>query len=474
MSKALSLDILGANYLHFLSFSVLIFSILQMCSSSTADSDRYPLSPSPPTPILERHLLTLSAGPLLSSPHVARQVFALLPERNKLQNYLLTVDFDELGMILLLWPAIDFVASVSRRRDPLSQIFHAQRIILAYDRSRPFFYAYFAIKMFTGMFCDGSMQCLSLAYVADKVAESRRATAFGVLGGISAAGFVSGTLAARFLPTSYTFQVSAAVAVLATVYMRLFLVETDSKGDLVYECSQPLCPASSSEADSSSPKLLPIKKVPSLRDMICLLRSSLVLLRAALVTFFVSFGDSGLQAALLYFLKAKFQFSKDQFADLLLIIGIAGAFSQLFLMLPLTRIIGEEKLLSIGLLASCAYVFLCSVAWASWVPYLASLFVVMSIFVHPCIRSTVSQKVGPFEQGMAQGCMTGINSFASIISPFVFSPLTALFLSEGAPFNFKGFSIMCCGFSSLTAFTLFITMRETHPVLSKNTRQQQV
>ncbi|XP_020261674.1 hippocampus abundant transcript-like protein 1 isoform X3 [Asparagus officinalis] len=349
-----------------------------------------------------------------------------------------------------------------------------ETIILAYDRSRPFFYAYFAIKMFTGMFCDGSMQCLSLAYVADKVAESRRATAFGVLGGISAAGFVSGTLAARFLPTSYTFQVSAAVAVLATVYMRLFLVETDSKGDLVYECSQPLCPASSSEADSSSPKLLPIKKVPSLRDMICLLRSSLVLLRAALVTFFVSFGDSGLQAALLYFLKAKFQFSKDQFADLLLIIGIAGAFSQLFLMLPLTRIIGEEKLLSIGLLASCAYVFLCSVAWASWVPYLASLFVVMSIFVHPCIRSTVSQKVGPFEQGMAQGCMTGINSFASIISPFVFSPLTALFLSEGAPFNFKGFSIMCCGFSSLTAFTLFITMRETHPVLSKNTRQQQV
>ena len=29
-----------------------------------------------------------------------------------------------------------------------------------------------------------------------------------------------------------------------------------------------------------------------------------------------------------YFLKAKFHFSKDQFADLLLIVGIAGAFSQ--------------------------------------------------------------------------------------------------------------------------------------------------
>ena len=81
---------------------------------------------------------------------------------------------------------------------------------------------------------------------------------------------------------------------------------------------------------------------------------------------------------------------------------------------------------------------------------------------------------------MAQGWISGMSSFANIISPLIFSPLTgnsltkftkdgtwlvsysyyekisqfwkscdsllaALFLSDGAPFPFPGFSIMCIG-----------------------------
>ncbi|KAG1355389.1 hypothetical protein COCNU_07G015010 [Cocos nucifera] len=83
------------------------------------------------------------------------------------------------------------------------------------------------------------------------------------------------------------------------------------------------------------------------------------------------------------------------------------------------------------------------------------------------IRSIVSKKVGPCEQGMAQGCITGIGSFATIISPLVFTPLTAWFLSEDAPFKFKGFSIMCAGFASLIAFMLSIMMRAAPPTTSQ-------
>ncbi|XP_008791950.2 hippocampus abundant transcript-like protein 1 isoform X2 [Phoenix dactylifera] len=341
--------------------------------------------------------------------------------------------------------------------------------ILAYDRSRAYFYAYYIIKMLTGMFCEGSMQCLSLAYVADKVGERRRATAFGVFSGVSAAGFVSGTLSSRFLSTSSTFQVSAIVAVIAAVYMRLFLVETDrgvAGGGGEEEASQPLCSTPSSDGESS-PRLPALPKLPSLEDMIGLVRGSSTLSRAAVVVFFNSFAESGVQSALLYFLKAQFQFSKDQFADLLLIIGIAGAFSQLLLMHLLIPTLDEEKLLNIGLLASCAHLFLYSIAWSYWVPYLAAIFVVLSIFIQPCIRSIVSKKVGPNEQGMAQGCITGISSFASIISPFIFTPLTAWFLSEDAPFKFKGFSIMCAGFASLIAFVLSIMMRAAPPTTSQ-------
>ncbi|XP_072983251.1 uncharacterized protein [Typha latifolia] len=338
--------------------------------------------------------------------------------------------------------------------------------ILAYSRSKVYFYAYYTIRMFAGMFCEGSMQCLSLAYVADKVCERRRAAAFGVLSGISAAGFVTGTLAARFLSTSSTFQVAAAVAVVTAAYMRAFLEESVG-GDAVSdeECSRPLC-SPSSDGDSS-PRLPLLRKVPSISDMIELLRSSLTLSRAAVVAFFYSLGESGLQTALLYYLKAQFHFNKNQFADLLLIVGVAGAISQLTLMPFLAPTLGEEKLLNVGLLASCAHVFLYSISWSFWVPYFAATFVILSVFVNPCIRSIVSKKVGSTEQGMAQGCLTGISSFASIIAPLIFTPLTALFLSEDAPFNFKGFSLMCAGFATLMALTMSITMRTGSSITSQ-------
>lgn len=113
--------------------------------------------------------------------------------------------------------------------------------------------------------------------------------------------------------------------------------------------------------------------------------------------------------------------------------------------------VGEEKLLSTGLFFNCVHMFLYSVAWSSWVPYFAAVFSISIFFSHPCLRSIVSKQVGGNEQGRAQGCISGISSSANIISPLVFSPLTALFLSDAAPFPFPGFSIMCIGFVLMVA-----------------------
>ncbi|MQL84777.1 hypothetical protein Taro_017296 [Colocasia esculenta] len=312
--------------------------------------------------------------------------------------------------------------------------------ILAFSRTETFFYIYYAVRIVAGMFCEGSMQCLPIAYVvrspaqtqADKVGERRRASAIGVLSGFSMAGFVSGTLTSRFLSTTLTFRVSASVAVAAAVYMRVFLVESNRGGSggghaNEGDASQAFLEAKTSvgaEAREETP-VLSSSKGASLWDMIRLLRSSLTFSRAAILAFLSSLGDGGLHSSLLYYLKARFHFNKDQFADLLLIAGTAGAISQ--------------------------------------VPYLASMFVVMSIFSQPCIRSIVSKKVGPSEQGMAQGCISGIHSFANILSPLAFTPLTALFLSESAPFYFPGFSLMCVGFVSMAAFIQSVIMMRPKP-----------
>ncbi|CAL4915388.1 unnamed protein product [Urochloa decumbens] len=279
--------------------------------------------------------------------------------------------------------------------------------ILAYSRTRGYFYAYYVTKMLTATVCEGSMMCLSLAYVADRVPEGRRAVAFGVFTGVCSAGFVASTIAARFLPVSTTCQVSAVAAVVTAVYMKAFLQETDGgasscKGD--EEASQPLClPSSSSE--ELSPRLPPLRKAPSLSEIAALLTSSSTFSRAAVVTFFHGLGETGLLNALLYFLKAKFHYSKNQYANLLLIIGIIGSFSQLTVMPALVPKLGEQKLLIIALIASCGHAFLYSIAWSFWVPYLAASFVILSISVTPCIRSIISKKVGPFEQVRTCHCL---------------------------------------------------------------------
>ncbi|XP_059647431.1 uncharacterized protein LOC132293817 isoform X2 [Cornus florida] len=337
-------------------------------------------------------------------------------------------------------------------------------VILAYDRTTNFFYAYYGFRILTAMISEGSVQCLALAYVADNISEGQRVSAFGVLSGIGSGAFVCGTLAARFLSPARAFQVAAGVSMVAAVYMRLFLKETTYEGDaLAMPILKSVSDHDTAQSDGqSSRKVQVFKKIPSPVQLICLLKSSKILSQAALVAFFNSLADGGIQASLLYFLKARFQFNKDQFADTMLIVGTGATISQLFFMPMLAPVIGENKLLSIGLFFGFSNMLLNSIAWAAWVPYVVCALGVFSVFSIPCLRSIVSKQVGPNEQGMAQGCISGISSLANIISPLIFSPLTALFLSQEAPFNFPGFSILCIGLASMIAFIQSLTIGVSH------------
>uniref|UniRef100_A0A6N2LKN4 Major facilitator superfamily (MFS) profile domain-containing protein n=1 Tax=Salix viminalis TaxID=40686 RepID=A0A6N2LKN4_SALVM len=257
-------------------------------------------------------------------------------------------------------------------------------VILAYSRTTTFFYAYYLLRTLTAMICEGSINCLALAYVADNVLERQRTSAFGILSGIATSAFVCGTLAARFLSTASTFQVAALVSMLAAVYMRIFLRESLPNGENLTR---------------------PILK--SGQDGHC----------------------------------------QDD--------GDLSRLAPLVFMPLLTQLVAEEKLLAIGLLGGIADV-----------PYATTMFAVFMVFVPPCLRSIASKQVGPTEQGKAQGCISGIISFAKIISPLIYSPLTALFLSEDAPFHFPGFSILCIGFATMIAFFQSVLMRGAPPISS--------
>ncbi|CAN1276337.1 Hippocampus abundant transcript-like protein 1 [Linum perenne] len=315
-------------------------------------------------------------------------------------------------------------------------------VILAYSRTTEFFYAYYILRTLTAMLSEGSLNCLALAYVADSVSESKRTSAFGILAGVGSAAFVGGTLAARFLSTDLAFQVAAALSMVAAVYMRIFLKENKLSvtGD-EHHLIQPILKKTSSDDGEESCVRPTFKTFPSVSDLISLLKTNVTFSQAAIVTFFQSLADGGIQGAMLYYLKARFHFSKNQYADLILIASLVGMVSQTLVL---------------------------SIAWSEWVPYATAVFATVVVLATPCLRSIASKQVGSRDQGKAQGCLSGISSIGSIISPLIFSSLTAMFLSEQPPFDFPGFSIMCMGLMTMIALIQSLMMKgDDYPISSR-------
>ncbi|CAK9153938.1 unnamed protein product [Ilex paraguariensis] len=182
----------------------------------------------------------------------------------------------------------------------------------------------------------------------DNISEEKRISAFGVLSGIGAAAFILGTLAARLLSGAQAFRViflchtflldekwKYAVAVAALIYMRVFLKDTRCHHDassvqpndaLVHPILQSGSDIIQSD-DESSKKIQIFKRIPS----------------------------PGACS------RVVFQFNKNQFADIILIMSIAATISQLLLMPTLAPIVGdEEKLLSTGLFVGSLAVYACT------------------------------------------------------------------------------------------------------------------
>ncbi|KAL9273582.1 hypothetical protein AKJ16_DCAP27397, partial [Drosera capensis] len=158
---------------------------------------------------------------------------------------------------------------------------------------------------------------------ADTVDVGRRASAFAILSGIISCAFVCGTFSTRFLSVASTFQVSAAMAVIALLYMRLLLPESVSAAVARETEKEKLLEREGEEEEEKVWKRWII-----VDDLVALLNGRSVFTHVAVVAFLSHLGEVGLQTSLMFYLKAVFHFNKDQYAYLMAIAGIAGIASQ--------------------------------------------------------------------------------------------------------------------------------------------------
>ncbi|XP_049374927.1 uncharacterized protein LOC125839989 [Solanum verrucosum] len=357
-----------------------------------------------------------------------------------------------LGSMMML-PLLGHLSDIYGRKALLTVPIAASiipSVILAIGRSTNYFYVYYAVKTFTGMVSDSGIECLSIAYAAANISEEKRVSAIGFVAGIGSAASLLGTMAARFLSTAQIFLIAAISSMVATIYMRIFVKETSGSIDSE-PLNQPILIDNGEECSQSKSVSQSFKEVLPLKDIFCLLKSSVTLSLATVVAILNGLGEGGQQTPYLYFLKARLQYNKDNFAVLMLIGYTGAAIGQLFLMPRLAPITGEEAILSLSCIAGFISMLIVSIAWAVWVPYVANLLPIIAFLTRPALQSIVSKQVGPNEQGIAQGCIAGISSFGNILSPLIYTPLTDLFLSEKAPFNYPGFNLFCVGLAWLIA-----------------------
>ncbi|XP_022552678.1 tetracycline resistance protein, class A isoform X2 [Brassica napus] len=275
--------------------------------------------------------------------------------------------------------------------------------ILGYRRDTLFFYTYYVIKIIFDMVCQGTVDCLAQAYVAKNIHGTQRISMFGVLAGVRSISAVCATFAARFLPTASTFQVTALSLFVGLVYMRIFLKERlhgdDEDG---YDgCGDERMLAEPILKNAPTKTHVFNNKYSSLKDMVALMKNS-TLVQALVVTFFVTFSQSGMESAFLYFLKARFGFKKNDFAQLSLLVWIIGSISQLFILRILVSAIGERRVLSTGLLMDFFNAAILSVSWSPWVPYAATALVPGVIFM-----VLPRDKLGPLNRGRSRDAYMG-------------------------------------------------------------------
>lgn len=261
------------------------------------------------------------------------------------------------------------------------------------------------------------------AYIADVSPPDQRARRFGLIGATFSFGFVIGPAVGGWLGAidlRLPFMVSAVLAGCNALYGLLVLPES-----LAPEHRQPFA------WRGANP-------VSALR----LLTGDAVLKRLALAWSCMWFGIGAIQTVFVLSTGLRFGWGPRENGEALALVGISGALVQTFLVRRATTRFGERGAAMIGQGASVIAYLGLALAPVPWMIYPAIMVNAIGQIANPSVRSLISARAGPDNQGHVMGGLSVVEGLTAIVSPLVASVLFSQFSGAGAIIHFPGLPFM--------------------------------
>lgn len=251
------------------------------------------------------------------------------------------------------------------------------------------------------------------AYIADISPPELRARRFGLIGATFGFGFVIGPAVGGWLGAidlRLPFIAAAALAGCNALYGLLVLPES-----LAPEHRQPFAWRGANPVSA-----------------LHLLTRDAVLKRLALAWSCMWFGIGAIQTVFVLSTGLRFGWGPVENGTALALVGVSGALVQTFLVRRATVRFGERGAAMLGQGCSVlAYVGL-ALAPVGWMIYPAIMCNALGQLANPAVRSLISARAGPGNQGHVMGALSVVEGMTAIVSPLVASVLFSRFSAPGA------------------------------------------
>jgi DHA1 family tetracycline resistance protein-like MFS transporter len=245
----------------------------------------------------------------------------------------------------------------------------------------------------------GANMATAGAYVADITPEADRAGRFGQMGACFGAGFIVGPALGGFLGEWWLHAPFLAAAVLNGINFAMALF-------VLPESRQP----SGGPIDRAALNpLAPLRWAFSFRQLSPLL----------FIAFILAFVGNIPGTVWVLYAGDKFGWDGVAIGGSLALVGIVGALAQALLTGPLTRWLGEFRLVAFSILLDAVAYVLMSAATQGWMALALIPLLSLGGLAAPAAQALMSRQVPEDRQGQLQGVVASLTSLTAIIGPLI-------------------------------------------------------